>query len=118
MEKETSMKRMVWIAVVALMCASAFAQRPERRGMREPNLLPPRVLEELNLTADQQKAYDALNAEFRTKAEAVRELRKNSVEKFKALLTEEQKKSLEEAMEEARERFEGRGGRRGPPPPE
>jgi len=51
------------------------------------------TLRELNLTEEQQKKYDALAEEFRV---AVEKLRADYGEKFKELLTDDQKKKLEE----------------------
>ncbi len=132
-------------------------------GAMLDNLLPPRVLDELKLTAEQKSKYDELQAAFKKDAdkwksehpnsaeamrkaredgdrEAVRKLaeerkplmdaRKASVDKLRESLTAEQKETLDNALEQVRNRRgpgpggpdqggPGQGGPKGdhPPPP-
>ena len=107
------------------------------------NILPPRILEELALTADQQTKYNSLDASFKSDVaklqannappggtttnappsggrEAFRTLHRSYVEKVRAFLTADQNAKLTQAMENG-----PGGGRRGPgqgaggnPPPQ
>ncbi|HTS16080.1 MAG TPA: hypothetical protein VMP11_00755 [Verrucomicrobiae bacterium] len=107
------------------------APRPMRPMMG--NLLPPRVLEQLALTADQQTKYDALDTAFKgdvaklrtqmtpsagavTNAppsggrQQMRELRHGYLEKVRAILTADQQTKLDQAMENMRGRRRGGAG--------
>jgi Spy/CpxP family protein refolding chaperone len=125
---------------------------PKQRG-----LLPPRALQELNLTAEQQAKYKELNEQFvkerdawlaahkgegepareefeaareagdRAKLDALRQkrhdamqplvdLRHKYMDQFRAVLTPQQIKKLDEARERREDRREDRRDRRGPPP--
>jgi len=98
------------------------------------NLLPPRVLEALALTPDQKTQYDALDTSFKKDVtdwrakngengnrQELRDLRRSYLDKVRAFLTDDQKTSLQKALEA------GRGPRGGqspstnspatPPPP-
>jgi hypothetical protein len=98
------------------------------------NLLPPRVLEALALTADQKTQYDALDTSFKKDVtdwrakngengnrQELRDLRRSYLDKVRAFLTDDQKTGLQKALEA------GRGPRGGqspstnspatPPPP-
>jgi len=123
-------------------------------GPMMDNLLPPRVLEELALTPEQQTNYDALASDFKKDAakwradnnydpEKAREemgqardtgdeatiqkltdqrkglmdLRKSYVDKVRAFLTDEQKATLDKALEHARA-WSGGNGPGGAPPPQ
>lgn len=116
------------------------AHRP--MGPMLEHLLPPRVLDELSLTPDQKTKYDALEASFKNDAakwradnppsggssgqattnkpfanrQGLRDLRKSSIDKVRAFLTDGQKTKLDKALERARER-RGGPGPGGPPPP-
>ncbi len=106
--------------------------RPTRPMMR--NILPPRILEELALTADQQTKYNSLDASFKSDVaklqannapsggtatnappsggrEAFRALHRSYIEKVRPLLTADQNAKLTQALEEG-----PGGGRRGPGP--
>ncbi|MGO9244913.1 MAG: hypothetical protein ACLPT4_04255 [Verrucomicrobiia bacterium] len=116
--------------------------RPMRPMMR--NILPPRILEDLALTADQQTKYNSLDASFKSDVaklqannappggtatnappsggrEAFRTLHRSYIEKVRAFLTADQNAKLTQALENA-----PGGGRRGagpgaggnPPPPQ
>jgi len=117
------------------------APRPMRPMMR--NLLPPRILEELALTADQQTKYDALDASFKSDVaklqannapssgtttnmppnggrEAFRALHKSYIDKLRASLTADQNAKLTQALENGPgggRRGPGPGGSNNPPPP-
>jgi Spy/CpxP family protein refolding chaperone len=109
--------------------APPTAPHPMRPMMR--NLLPPRILEELALTADQQTKYNSLDASFKSDVaklqannapssgtttnappsggrEAFRALRKSYIEKLRAFLTADQNAKLTQAIENG-----PGGGRRG-----
>jgi hypothetical protein len=98
------------------------------------SLLPPRLLEKLDLTADQKTKYDTLNASFkkdlaklegnstsstnsvssgntgRSNRKGVRELRKSYMDQFRPSLTSEQTATLDKAAEEMRNRRSGQTG--------
>ena len=94
------------------------------------NLLPPRLLEKLDLTADQKTKYDSLSASFKkdlAKLESsststnspstghrgmreVHELRKKYVDELRPSLTSEQIATLDKAAEEMRNRRQGQSG--------
>ena len=100
------------------------------------NLLPPRMLEKLNLTADQKTKYDSLNASYKkdlsklrsshssstessgtstnsTGTEnhhAMRELHKKYMDQFRPSLTSEQTATLDKAAENMHSRHEGQSG--------
>lgn len=113
-------------------------QQPPRRNM--DNLLPPRVVDDLALTADQKTKYDALAADFKKDLakrresnagsggppspearQAIRDLRKSYTDKVRAFLTDNQKTKLDQALERMRSRGPrgpgGPGGPSGAPPP-
>ncbi len=91
------------------------------------NLLPPRLLEKLELTTEQKTKYDSLNASFKkdlAKAESsststnspstghrgmreMHELRKKYVDQLRPSLTTEQTATLDKAAENMRNRREG-----------
>ncbi|MGD1017897.1 MAG: hypothetical protein ABSA12_01130 [Verrucomicrobiia bacterium] len=136
------MKRAVIIACLTsvVMAAAALAAddstnapptppHPMRPMMR--NLLPPRVFEDLALTADQQTKYDSLNTSFKSDVaklrannapssgtttnaapgggrQAFQALHRSYIEKLRAFLTADQNAKLTEAMENG-----PGGGRRG-----
>jgi Spy/CpxP family protein refolding chaperone len=103
-----------------------------RGGM--DSLLPPRLLEKLDLTADQKTKYDTLNASFKkdlaklegsstsstnsassgntehTNRKAIRELHKNYMDQFRPSLTSEQIATLDKAAEDMRNRRQGQSG--------
>jgi Spy/CpxP family protein refolding chaperone len=96
------------------------------------NILMPRVLEELSLTADEKTKYDALEKDFKADfaklreankddmqkgREAMRNLRRSYVDKVRAFLTDEQKAKLDKAQERARAMRGGQGPGGAPPPP-
>jgi hypothetical protein len=119
------------------------------------NLLPPRVLEDLALTSEQQANYDALADGFKKDAAKWRadndydppkareemsqaraagdqttiqvvtnerkglvDLRKSYVDKVRAFLTDEQKATLDKALEHAHDWSGGHGPGGAPPPPQ
>jgi Spy/CpxP family protein refolding chaperone len=140
------MKRGFVIACLISLAATAavFAQggstnappegtRPMRPMMG--NLLPPRVLEQLALTGDQQSKYDALDTSFKSDVaklrapssassgsvtnappppsggrQQMRELRRSYIEKVRAFLTADQNAKLTQAMENMANRRRGGGG--------
>ena len=99
------------------------------------NILMPRVLDELALTADQKTKYDALEKDYKSEVaktreankddvqknrQALRELRRGYQDKVRAFLTDEQKTKLDKAQERARAMMRdgsGPGGEHPPPPP-
>ncbi|HUJ10243.1 MAG TPA: hypothetical protein VL171_09470 [Verrucomicrobiae bacterium] len=100
------------------------------RPMME-NILGPRILDELALTADQKTKYDALEKDFKSEVakareanqgdmrkmrEEMRKLHRSYIDKVRAFLTDAQKGQLDQAMERARSMRGGRGGPGGPPP--
>lgn len=110
----------VGVLAVGLLCAgSVFAEegvkgagRPERRpeGPGMMGMMPPRLAEELGLTADQKEQIKKLEEEGMA-------FRKQQHEKLLAILTPEQKEKLEKHREQMRERMkERRGGEKGAPP--
>jgi Spy/CpxP family protein refolding chaperone len=142
------MKRAVIIACLTSMIVAvgAFADDatnappvPHRPMMR--NLLPPRILGELALTADQQTKYDALDADFKSDVakllanngassgtstnappsggrQALRALHKSYLEKLRAFLTADQNAKLTQAIENGPgggRRGMGQGGGANPP---
>ena len=107
---------------------------PTRAGM--DNLVPPRLLEKLALTADQKTKYDALNASFKNDVakwrsshssggesgsagstnsvpsdrKGLRELHKGYMDQFRASLTSDQTATLDNALENLRSNRGGHGG--------
>jgi hypothetical protein len=118
-------------------------------------ILPPRVLEDLALTSEQQANYDALAASFKkdaakwradngydpqkaheemsqaraagdeatiqvvtNKRKGLVDLRKSYVDKVRAFLTDEQKATLDKALEHAHDWSGGHGPGGAPPPPQ
>lgn len=89
-------------------------------GQMMEHLMPPFLLEDLKLTAEQKAKYDELETAFKKDAQALQEKRKASMDTIRAMLTDEQKAKLEAAKEKMRERHgdkEGKGPK-GPPPGE
>ncbi len=145
------MKRGIIIACLIGLVAGLTAQAQEtntppkpppgnRGGGNRPmmdNLIMPRVLDELALTADQKTKYDALEKDFKSEVakvreanngdmqkgrQAMRDLRKSYQDKVRAFLTDEQKAKLDKAQERARAMMRGGSGGPGgqqpsPPPP-
>ena len=121
-----SLKTLLAVAMIGLTASLARAEGDGKHargpGAMMENLVPPFLVDELKLTADQKAKFDELNSAFKKDAEALREKRQASMEKLRALLTDEQKAKLEEAkarlMERRNERGGERGGeKRGPKPP-
>ncbi|MBI5395692.1 MAG: hypothetical protein HZA91_10385 [Verrucomicrobia bacterium] len=77
-------------------------------------MVAPEVAQKLNLTEEQKKKAAEISQKFMPQ---MAEIRKQMMEEFRAVLTDEQKKTLDEAMEQMRQRFQqgaGKGeGRRG-----
>ena len=118
------MKRLVLIAgligLVTAIGANAAdaptnAPPPAEHRPMAMNLLPPRVLNALALTADQKTKYDALDASFKKDAadlraksgesgtrQEFRELHRSYLDKVRAFLTNDQKEKLQTALEHAR----------------
>jgi Spy/CpxP family protein refolding chaperone len=105
----------VGVLAVGLLCTgSAFAQegkgpRPERpaEGRRfEGGMLPPRIAEDLGLTAEQKEKIKKLEEEGAA-------FRQQQHEKLMAILTPEQKEKIEKARQEMRERMKERRGGEG-----
>ncbi len=160
------MKRgIVIICLIGLVAATAAraadtnapppSSPPARRPMGSMVILPPRVLEDLALTSEQQANYDALADGFKKDAakwradnnydpEKAREemsqardagdeatiqkltnqrrglmdLRRSYVDKMRAFLTDEQKATLDKALERAHDWSGGHGPSGAPPPPQ
>jgi Spy/CpxP family protein refolding chaperone len=106
---------------------------PMRGGM--DNLVPPRLLEKLALTADQKTKYDALNTSFKNDVakwrsshspgsgsgsgstnsvpadrKGLRELHKGYMDQFRASLTSDQTATLDKALENQRSNRGGHSG--------
>jgi Spy/CpxP family protein refolding chaperone len=142
------MKRGIIIACLIGLVAGLTAQAQETNAPPKPsgngpawgggnrpmmdNILMPRVLEELSLTADEKTKYDALEKDFKADfaklreankddmqkgREAMRNLRRSYVDKVRAFLTDEQKAKLDKAQERARAMRGGQGPGGAPPPP-
>jgi Spy/CpxP family protein refolding chaperone len=144
------MKRGIIIACLIGLAAGLTAQAQETNAPPKPpagngpawgggnrpmmdNILMPRMLEELSLTADQKTKYDALEKDFKSDLaklreankgdmqkgrQAMRDLRRSYQDKVRAFLTDAQKTTLDKAQERARS-MRGQGGPGGatPPPP-
>lgn len=145
------MKRGIVIACLIGLVAGLTAQAQETNPPPKPppgnrpagggnrpmmdNIVMPRVLEELSLTADQKTKYDALEKDFKSEVakvreankgdmqkgrQAMRDLRRSYQDKVRAFLTAEQKTKLDKAQERARAMMRGGsgpGGEQPPPPP-
>jgi len=127
------------------MCAGQETNAPPA-GSRHPmaagieNLLPPRLLERLALTADQKTKYDALEASFKKDVAQWRsshnqgsgstnnapsdhkglwEVRKGYIDQFRASLTSDQIAKLDKALENIRNNRGGpnSGAKTTPPAP-
>jgi hypothetical protein len=92
------------------------------------NLLPPRVVDTLALTADQKPKYDALDASFKKdladwrakngengNRQELRELRRGYLDKVRAFLTDDQNAKLEKAIEAGRGMRGGQNSSTNPP---
>ncbi|MCX7825662.1 MAG: hypothetical protein N2689_08885 [Verrucomicrobiae bacterium] len=115
------MKKMLTaLTMTCLLTAWAVcAQEQPRRGPGGPGIgpagrglgmmgLPPQVMEKLGLTDEQKQKAMELGQKYRPQLE---EIMKKMREEFRAILTDDQKKKLDEAVEETRQRFsQGRGG--------
>lgn len=113
--------------------STAGGHHAARGGM--DSLLPPRLLEKLDLTADQKTKYDTLNASFKkdlakleggstsstnstsssgntghSNRKGIRELHKNYMDQFRPSLTSEQTATLDKAAEDMRNRRSGQSG--------
>lgn len=131
-QKETDMKKLLILSLAAMIAASVvYAEAPQgqcpkgkgpqagQRMQKGPRgLLPTPVLEKLNLTAEQKAKYDELDAACKkdeaanTDRSKAREIHKGYVEQLKSVLTDEQKKTLEE-MRPKHPPGEGKGGHKG-----
>jgi hypothetical protein len=115
----------VVMAVGALAADDSTNAPPVTHRPMMRSLLPPRVLEELALTADQQTQYNTLDASFKSDIaklranngppggtttnaptpppsggrQALRALRKSYIEKLRAFLTADQNATLTQAIE-------------------
>ena len=139
------MKRIMLVAcLISLMAAvgaraadepstSTTGEHHSARGGMD-SLLPPRLLEKLDLTADQKTKYDTLNAGFKkdlaklessstsstnnvssnsnahSNRKGIRELRKSYMDQFRPSLTSEQTATLDKAAEDMRNRRQSQGG--------
>lgn len=169
MKARTTLMSLAVVALTGLALAVARAEDKPKAEGKQPggprgagplleHLLPPRLVSELKLTAEQKAKYDELEAAFKKDAakwreehpmteadrEALRKARQEGdkaklekfaqqrkglmdkrkayVDQFRTVLTPEQQKQLEEALEQARARAKERGGPgpkgpRGPKPP-
>lgn len=121
------MKKLTAILIATCLLASLAvwaqdAPKRERGGPRDPGGpgagrafgmfgLPPQVGEKIKLTDDQKQKAMEIVQKYRPQLE---EIRKKMMEEFRGLLNDEQKKTLNEAVEQARQRFQqgrGEGGR-------
>jgi hypothetical protein len=81
-------------------------QRPARPNMME-NVLPPRVLDELALTADQKTKYDDLNASFKRDAAKWRADNNYDPEKARAEMQKAREANDQEAIKKLGDRRKG-----------
>lgn len=112
---------------------STTGEHHSPRGAMD-SLLPPRLLEKLDLTADQKTKYGTLNASFKkdlaklessstsstnsvsssnaghSNRKAIRELHKSYMDQFRPSLTSEQTAILDKAAEDMRNRRQGQSG--------
>jgi hypothetical protein len=144
--KESPMKRGILIACLIGLVAAVGARAadeppanppgqhgPMRGGM---DLLPPRVLEKLALTADQKTKYDALDASFKkdvakwrssqssggegtstgttnnvsSNRKGLRDLHKGYIDQLRPTLTSDQAVTLDKALENMRNNRGGHSG--------
>jgi Spy/CpxP family protein refolding chaperone len=119
------MKKLIFtFAAVCLLAALACFAQEEKKERPRPQggqfggralgmmIGPPGVAEKLNLTEEQKRKAAEVSQKYMPQ---LAELRKKMMEEFRSVLTEEQKKTLDEAAEQMRQRFqqgEGKGGRR------
>jgi Spy/CpxP family protein refolding chaperone len=123
----TMKKIIITLASVCLLTAlTGFAEEGKKeRAKPQPGqfagrafggIVGPEVAQKLNLTDDQKQKAAEISQKFMPQ---MAEIRKQMMEELRAILTDEQKKTLDEAMEQMRQRFqqgagkgEGKGGRR------
>lgn len=77
--------------------------------------LPQQIGEKLNLTDDQKQKAMEIGQKYRPQLE---EIRKKMMEELRGILTDEQKKTVDEATEQMRQRFQQGRGESGRPPRE
>ncbi|MCX6911319.1 MAG: hypothetical protein NTY01_25200 [Verrucomicrobia bacterium] len=73
--------------------------------------MPPQMGEKLNLSDEQKQKAMEIGQKYRPQLE---EIRKKMMEEFRGILNDEQKKKMDEAAEQMRQRFQqgrGEGGR-------
>ena len=103
------MKRLTAILIAALVLAAlgAGAQdtppKKERIPGRPTNLfgLPPQIGDKLKLTDEQKQRTLEVARKYRPQIE---DIRNQMMEEFRALLTDDQKKTLDDALEQMRKR--------------
>lgn len=114
------MKRLMALLTTALLLAATGAgaqdtPKRERAGGRPLAMfgLPPQLGDKLKLTDDQKQKAAEVAKKYRPQLE---DIRKQMVEEFRGILTDEQKKTLDDAIEQMRKRLQqGRGENRRPP---
>jgi len=77
--------------------------------------MPPQMGEKLNLSDEQKQKAMEIGQKYRPQLE---EIRKKMMEEFRGILNDEQKKKMDEATEQMRQRFQQGRGEGGRPPRE
>lgn len=102
------MKKLFLVAIIAAVTStSAFAQEggESRQGGRR-NDEGAKWMKELNLTSEQSQKMDLLNADFRTKQQALHEQHRADV---KAILTAQQQAKMDELRQNKGKQWAGKG---------
>ncbi len=118
------MKKIIILAGVCLLASlTSFAEEEKKERARPQagqfggralgGIVGPEVAQKLNLTEEQKQKAAAISRKFMPQ---MAEIRKQMMEELRAILTDDQKKTLDEAMEQMRQRFQqgaGKGGGKG-----
>jgi Spy/CpxP family protein refolding chaperone len=116
--KEQKMKKFV-IMMAAITLTALAAQAGEgkhlnpnapgpRTGQMRDQVLPPRVVDQLNLTADQKTKLDALNASFKKDVDAWEQAHPNFKDEVQKAREAKDKETMKKLMEERKPVFEAR----------
>ena len=111
-------KLVIMIAAIAIVAIVAQAeegkQRAEsggpgaRKALMEGQLLPPKVVEDLSLTADQKTKLDEMSAAFKKEVEAWEQAHPNFKDEVKKAREAQDKEAMKKLMEERKPVYESR----------
>lgn len=102
-------------------CKEGSHGKHGKKGMRGDNFGPGRMFKDLDLTPEQEKKANEIFKSSREKADKVvtesqkkqmKDIRENSMKEFRAILTPEQAKKLDEKQKLMEQRRENRGNKK------